>query len=260
MRSLSLCLLMLVACNSTPDTLEGQVVDVWGNPVEGATVMVLGGSEQQLTGSDGRYVLPRIEGSIVVKTGRKGFVQAQREVVVEPGQPAEAPLFELYPKPEEIGFFAVGAAGYKKLEARPVGQVGNALKQFLGLADPGEVVLETRRPRILYHNDKMRHDQIVRLGLQLRALRFVGEEQVPVLQGEATVSVNLYVDDGGVPITLEALGSRSDYLIVPKEDLEPGRSYALQTQGLLTGGPGGDTASFTALPEELRIAFPFTLR
>jgi hypothetical protein len=256
MRALSL--LMLVACNPVPDTLEGQVVDVWGNPVEGATVMVVGGSEQQLTTADGRYVLPRSEGSIVVKTGRKGFVQDQREIVVEPGERADGPLFELYPKPEETGFYAVGAASYKELEARPVRQVGNTLKQFIGLADPGEVVLETRRPRILYHNDKIRHDQILRLGLQLRALRFVGEEQLPDLQGDTSVPVNLYVDDGGVPITIEALGSRSDYLIVPKEDLEPGRAYALQQEGLLTGSPA--STEFAALPEKLRIAFPFTLR
>lgn len=258
--------LLLLGCNPVADTLEGQVVDVWGNPIEGATVMVVGGSEQQLTGADGRYSLPRTEGTLVVKTGKRGYVQDHREVVVAPGEPAHGPLFELYKKPDETGLFAVGAADYVPLEARPVRQVGNQLRQFIGLADLGDVVLETRTPRFLYHNDKMRHDQIVRLGLQLRTLRFVGEEKVPGLQGEATVAVNLYVDDGGVAIDLLPLGSRSDYLIVPREELEPGRSYALQTQGLLTGGPGasaggaGGNAGFATLPEELRIAFPFTIR
>ena len=58
---MSVLLLGLLACG-TPPTIQGKVVDIWGNPVEGATVMMVGQSARQMTDAEGRYQLPVVAG------------------------------------------------------------------------------------------------------------------------------------------------------------------------------------------------------
>lgn len=239
-------------CETVPDTIEGKVVDVWGNPIEGATVMVVGGEERPLTDADGRYTLPRVDGTMQIKAGRKGFIQDHMEIEVKAGQAATGPLFELYPKPEAPGFYAVAVGKYLQLEPKPVKSVGNALRQFRGVADLGGVVLDTERPRIVFHTE-LRQDEIVRLGLALRRLELVGDAEIPGPVGTAVVPVHLYVDKGDIPLDVVPLRSRSDYLLTPKAPLQRESAYALQTQTLLTL----DDAAFAAIPDELRVVFPF---
>jgi hypothetical protein len=252
---LALLPLVLFACNPTPSTLEGQVVDVWGNPIEGATVMIVGGTERPLTAPDGRYRLPREAGPIELKAGKKGYIQDQLGVEIPASGEAKGPLFELYPKPDAPGFYGVGTLAYKKIEPEAVKIVGNALKEFRGLADPGEVVLETDTPRIVYHNE-IRLDEIVRLKLTMHKMKLIGETEIPGPMGNTKVAVNLFVDDGNVPMEVTPLRSRTDYLIVPTQPLERDRVYVLQTEDLLTT----DTARFSAIAEELRVVYPFTIR
>lgn len=254
-RVLPLVLALAVGCETVPETIEGKVVDIWGNPIEGATVMVVGGAERPLTDADGRYVLPRAEGLLQIKAGRLGFIQDHREIEVKPGEAATGPLFELFPKPEKGGFYAVAVGKYVEIEPKPVKNVGNALQQFRGVADLGGVVLETEKPRIVFHTE-LRQDEIVRLGLALRKLELVGEAEIPGPVGPAKVQVNLYVDKGDVPLEVVPLRSRTDYLLTPKEPLPHDAAYALVTQSLLTV----DDPAFNAVPEELRVVFPFDLR
>ncbi|MEZ4235430.1 MAG: carboxypeptidase-like regulatory domain-containing protein [Myxococcota bacterium] len=250
-----LCLLGLVACNPVPDTIDGQVVDIWGVPIDGATVLVVDGNERQITGPDGRFSLPRTDGTLTIKTGCKGYVQDQRDITVEAGKPVEPPLFELYPKPEETGFYAVGTTEYKRLQARSVTQKANALTQFVGLEDPGDVTLETRRPRILYHNDKMRHDQIQRSSPQMRRL------EVPLRAGDAGTAGRHAGERQPVrrrrwPTSRRSSAAAPTTSSAPRGP-RPG-VYALQTQGLLSSGDGGET--FATPPKELRVAFPINVK
>jgi hypothetical protein len=128
----SLLLLLPAACDTTTQMIEGKVVDIWGNPIEGATVMVVGGTERPLTDADGRYRIAKTTGPLQVKAGRKGYIQDHEEFEVKPGEDVAGPLFELFPKPEEAGFFVVGAGKYVKLAPSTVYSVGNALAQFRG--------------------------------------------------------------------------------------------------------------------------------
>ncbi|MEQ1568618.1 MAG: carboxypeptidase-like regulatory domain-containing protein [Myxococcota bacterium] len=247
-------LMLSVGCGST-ERIEGKVVDVWGNPISGATVMVVGGSERPMTDANGRYAIARADGRMEMKAGCKGYIQEHRELVVEPGdrQP-QGPLFELYPKPEAAGFYVVGTGRYAELEAQPVKFVGNALQQFRGIADHGEVTVESGRPRIVFHTD-LREDEILRLGLELHQLKYAAQETIPGPVGTAEITVNLWVDGGKRGVDLVPLRSKTDYLLTPTEVLEPG-TYVLETQGLLSGSP----EAFAQIPEELRLVFPFEVR
>ncbi|MEQ1503401.1 MAG: carboxypeptidase-like regulatory domain-containing protein [Myxococcota bacterium] len=256
MRPLLLLPLSLWGCETAPETIEGKVVDIWGNPIEGATVMVVGGTERPLTDADGRYRIPRAVGPIQVKAGRKGFIQDHREFEVKEGEPATGPLFELFPKPDDAGFYVVATGRYVKLEPRPVKSVGNALQQFRGVDAIGEAVVETEKPRVVFHTD-LRQDEIMRLGLELHRLEFVQEASIPGPVGSATVAVKLFVDKIDVPVEFEPLRSKTDYLLTPKEPLEPG-VYALQTQELLSADASKE--AFEAIPPELRVVFPFEVR
>jgi hypothetical protein len=247
--------LLLAACNST-EMVEGKVVDIWGNPIEGATVMVVGGDERPLTDREGRYRLARIEGTHVVKAGRKGYIQDHHDLVVTPGQPAEGPLFELYPKPEERGIFAVGAGQYVPLSPVKVHATGSVIQTLRGVEAIGDGRVETANPRFVYHTD-LREDEILRLGLELRRLVWTREADVTGPMGPTRVSVNLWIDGGAVPMEITPLRSKTDYLLTVGEPLVEGEAYAFQMQDLLT--PGAEE-QFERIHEDLRVVYPFEMR
>ena len=60
--TVSILTLLLCACGGGTQ-LKGQVVDIWGNPIEGATVKIEGQSERPMTDSSGWFNLPNITGS-----------------------------------------------------------------------------------------------------------------------------------------------------------------------------------------------------
>lgn len=247
-------LLSLAACEST-SMIEGKVVDIWGNPIEGATVMVVGGTERPLTDADGRYRIARTEGELQIKAGRKGYIQDHQELEVAEGELPDGPTFELYPKPEKPGFYLVTTGRYVQLDQKTVHSVGNTLASLRGVRALGEAESESEQPRFVFHTE-LRTDEIMRLGLELHRLAYVEEREMAGPIGRTAVGVNLYVDDGEIPIEIVPLRSRTDYLVVPKEPLAPG-AYAFQTQDLLSPG---ESDRFEEIPEELRVVFPFAVR
>jgi hypothetical protein len=218
--------------------------------------MVVGGTERPMTDPDGRYRIARVDGTLDMKAGCKGYIQDHKSFTVEPGDKNPAgPVFELFPKPEEPGFYVVATGKYERLQPAVVRSVGNALQQFRGIADHGDVSLENTKPRIVFHTDDLREDEILRLGLTLRMLAFKAAASIPGPVGNTDVTVNLWVDEGGRETELLPLRSKTDYVVTPKEPL-PAGTYALETQGLLSGPPEG----FAQIPEELRLVFPFEVR
>jgi hypothetical protein len=247
--------LLLLACGEPP-VIEGRVLDVWGDPIEGATVMVVGGTERPLTDASGRYKLARAEGKFTVKAGRKGFIQDQLEFEVLPGQePGPGPLFQLYPKPEKPGFYAITPGKYLPLDEKVVLSVGNTLRAFRGVQSLGGAEVEVENPRILFHTE-LRTDEILRLGLELHRLEYVDHAELQGPMGSTDVGVKLYVDSVEIPIDIVPLRSKTDYLVVPKEKLEPG-GYAFQTQELLSPS---ETDRFDEIPDELRVVYALSVR
>src|SRR5690606_20162720 len=95
-------LVLLAECEQAP-TLEGQVVDVWGNPVADATVVIEGQPGRPTTDAYGNFTLPLIVGKHKLKAGREGYIQEHLDLEVGEGQPPPNPVLHLYPKPEEPG-------------------------------------------------------------------------------------------------------------------------------------------------------------
>ncbi len=252
---MSVLLLGLLACG-TPPTIEGKVVDIWGNPVEGATVMMVGQSARPLTDSEGRYQLPVIVGEHELKAGRKGYVQAHATLSVAEGQVPSGPVFELYPRPEQPGFFAVGQGQYVSLASEPVETVGNELRSYRGLRQKGDASLSAQDFKEFLFHTELTEDEVLRLDVQLRRLEYRPEGEVPGPLRPTKIKVGLYTDAGEVPVEVERMKSRTDYRIIPKEPLEPG-VYAFQTQHLLDSH---DPEGFQTLPDELRVVFPLDLR
>lgn len=246
----------LVGCQ-TAATLDGVVVDRWGNAVEGAMVVMVGNtSERPLSDADGRYSLKRAPGKHQFKAGREGFIQQHLDFSVTDDRNQRGPTFELYPKPAEPGFYVVGTTRYHKVAPERVRGVGNQLKTFYGIQSSGEAVAEGTQLEVVFHND-LKLDEIMRLGLKLHKLEYVTESALPGPLGSETMStVNLYISSETVDFDLSPMRSRTDYLITTKESLQPG-SYAFVTQELFHPR---DQESFMKIPDSLRVAFPITLR
>jgi hypothetical protein len=249
-------LFLLVGCGQDP-VLKGQVVDIWGQPVSGATVMIVGQANARIqTDNSGLYAMTRLPGSHEFKVGREGYIQQHAQFSVDPSNEQAGPTFQLYKKPAEVGFYIVGAADYDRLEAQTVHSVGNELKSFHGLKSAGDAGTEGTTIRVIYHND-LKMDELMRLGLELHKLNHVSETTFPgPLGSEMSADVNLWVSEGEVAVNIEPTASKTDYLITSKEPLKAG-TYAFHTQDLLTPK---DLEAFAQLPDALRVAFPFTVR
>jgi hypothetical protein len=246
-------LLLLLACSSPP-AIKGQVVDVWGEPVVGATVKMSGQPERPITDANGWFSLPVVVGTHVLKAGRKGYIQSDMEVVVGAEGAPPSPVFTLYPEPEEKGFHLVGSEGYITVPKQPVQAVGNLIKSYYGVKHIGDASIDGRAIRVVYHTS-LRMDQVHGLEPEIHKLEFQREAR---LEGAITeeVNLNLWTSDKPIDISITALPSGSDYLIEATEELDPG-AYALVTHKLFTPDSEED---YRSIAKPLRIAFPFELR
>lgn len=246
----------VAACSGEP-TLQGMVVDVWGNPVEGATVVVEGLPERPLTDSAGLFEVPMPPaGPLRLKAGREGYVQEHLEFTIpEDTAQLHRPVIELFPKPDDPGFYVVGISEYERLDAAAVQQVSNPVETVRGVVGSGPAAAVGPHLRVLFHTP-LKMDQVMRLNVQLHELALRNRMDMAGPLGMVPVDINLYTSVRRVPVEIRPLRSRHDYLIVSKIDLEPGL-YAFDTQGLLTAT---QAEMFNQVPEPLRVSYPFELR
>ena len=238
-----------IGCGSSEPTLAGRVVDVWGTPVTDATVIVVGQAERPFTDSNGRYTLNRQQGQWRIKVGKEGFVPVVSELNIEEDT-VDIPEITLWPQPTENGFYLLGDDRYIPLQPYPVTRKGNALKSHRGLTSLGNAILQNAPLQVLFHTD-LRPDQGHRLNPTLTSLKYLEEAELPSALG-ATVNVNLYVSDRDIPLNIETLPTRTDYLL-STGTLDEG-AYALSTQHLLSQMSAN---AFQDLPDELKVAWPF---
>ena len=246
---------LLAACTNPPAAYEGTVADHWGNPIEGATVNMEGQPERPLTDGDGHYSFSVVPGKHTIRAGKEGYIQSVVEVEIKEGEVPEGPVFKLHEKPESVGYYLIGTNKYERLEAQPVKAIGNDLKSHRGLKSVGDAQADTDL-QILFHTD-LKYDEILRLGLELHKLKFVKEGLLPGgEQKQQTVELNLYVSESEIPIEIEPIHSREDYIIRPKSAIGPGY-YAFQTQDLLDSN---DAKAFGQIPDELKQVYSFEYR
>lgn len=245
--------ILLLAC-ATPEAprFEGRVVDLWGHPIGGATVLLVGASARATSDGEGRFQLPREPGTWELKAGREGYIPNRVEVSVD-AETDRGPTLVLFPKPEKHGFYVVSSGRYVTLEPTDVTEVSTSLHHHRGLKTVGEVGLDGPEVRVLFHTD-LRPHELSLIDLELVRLDFVGETEVRGPLGAALVRVNLYQPEATLPYELEPLRSGEDWLL--EAQLEPG-FYAFQTQKMLQGM---SQEQFEQTPIELRRAWPFWVR
>ncbi|MFK7928137.1 MAG: carboxypeptidase regulatory-like domain-containing protein [Myxococcota bacterium] len=248
-------LLLLPACTTAPQ-IRGTVVDIWGDPVEGAMVKLEGLPDRPVTDSNGRFFLPYTVGTHTIKAGRAGYIQEDVQIEVPEDKSAvETPVLQLFPIPEAKGFHAIGSSSYVRLEAKPIRALGNSIKSLYGLQEAGGASIDSETLQIVYHGD-LRYDQLVGLDVTLHMLDFVETAELVSITTQE-VPLNLYTAGEAIPMSLSRLRSRNDYLFTPTQELERGRVYALTTDNLLTPM---DHESFQQIAPSLRLAFPIELR
>ena len=254
-RALLPVVLWLASCAREP-RLQGVVLDIWDNPVAGATVVMDDLPERPLTDRNGKFDLPYLPGKHKIKAGHQAYVQEHQEVEVPP-DPAtsEKILFHLYKKPERAGFYVVSTADYVQLEPQHVVQKGGDVELVRGMERIGDSFVEGSKLKVLFHTP-LKTDQVHRLGLRLHKLSYVDSIDMTGPTEVEKVPVRLYVSDVEVPIQVTPLRSRHDYLIEAKDAL-PAGEYALDHQDLLAGK---DREAFQEIPEPVRKAYPITVR
>ncbi len=248
-------LLMLFACDQSP-VLKGRVVDIWNNPIEGATVLAAG--ERPLTDEHGVYTVGHVApGEYEFKAGKEGYVQDSAKVQIKEGDKV-GPTFRLYKKPASPGFYAITLGDYRRIEPVTVKSLGHASDIFYGIEPPDErIFLEGGDLRIVYRVD-LSLPELKRLGLKLRKLKFIESAEMSTVAGGAKtqVPINLFVADGEVPLEITPLKSKHHYVLTTKEKLAPG-VYALESQDLLAPA---DAEAWTRIPAKLRTVYPFTVK
>lgn len=238
-------------CSETP-MITGEVVDLWGNPVEGMQVAIKEIEPSFTTARNGTFALPMMPTATVTLT-RDGYLP--RTVTLEPPD-LQAPFqqtIEVIPKPESPGYYIVGEAGFLPLAAEPVVRTGTDLQTWQGIRSSGDVSAKAGDLRVLFHTP-LKLDQVARLDIELHKLAFIEETQVGTVDGAASVNVNLWVSDGKIPVAREAL-SGDDFYLYKADGLAAG-TYAFSSLQLLDAKNPG---AYDKAPPQVRKIHPFTL-
>lgn len=248
----------LLACSTTP-VVSGTVQDIWNNPIEGAMVQMEGNGNQQTTDAQGRFSfeLNNVNaGNLRFRAGHTDFIHDVEVLVYAPeidGENTAPVAFELYPKPIDKGFYAIGATEYSNLQSAELVDVKSTFKTVYGLARVNDVKLSTAKPQFVYHSS-LRKEEIKQINLGVYKLSFKEKEAMTGLTGDTEVELDLWLPEGkAVPFNLRSLDQEEMYLIEFSEDLEKG-VYAFSGRYI----EGKDNAA--KLPKELQVAYTFEVK
>ncbi len=244
---------LLVGCDS-PRMLEGQVVDIWGQPVADATVVIEGVVARYHADETGKFSIPTEAPVKRAMAGKDGYI---KEVADLPEIAEDADYdkltFTLYPEPEKPGFYAIGATAYISVPAQRIRMVATELRHFAGIRDIPTDAIPGAKPASFVFTSMLRPSELARMNLHLSKLSFVNKASVKGVLGPTDATVNLWIAESEVAFDLESLPSRDDYLISTRDKLGPG-VYAFHAQDVLNEE---DERVLMNLPKEMQVAFPF---
>ncbi|MCB9665866.1 MAG: carboxypeptidase regulatory-like domain-containing protein [Alphaproteobacteria bacterium] len=243
--------LHLAACTcSQPVVIVGQVIDLWGDPVEGATITVEEVDGTLTTDGEGTFTLPML-GDVMITIEKEGFVT--RTDPIEPLDTTKSwrEPFEIVPIPPQEGFHAIGPSGYDHLEGLAVRTVSGGTRTWRGVAAPSEVEVEGDPLRVIFRTS-LTEAQVEAAGIALHRLERVDKAEVPAIDGSTEVTVDLWVSAVTVPLQFLKLDDRT--WAMKSEELARG-TYALVTRNLLDPAAEG----FDELAPELRQVHAFTV-
>lgn len=248
-------LLLLLGCGRGVE-LEVTVVDLWSQPITGATV-VLDGSEVQraTTGGDGKATLEVEPGDVRVVVGKDGYIkEAHTITVLTNNDGAREVDFQLYPAPPRNGFYGVGATALVPADQVAVSVVATELSEVHGIKASPRGAMPRDATRFVYRSG-LRAEQIRQMDVRLSKLTFRDSTEAVGALGPTTVQLNLWVTERDVPYKVKSLNAPDHFLVV-SEPLSAG-VYAFHAQNILDGG---NTAALDELPEELRVAYLFEVK
>ena len=247
-------LALLAACGGRPD-VEGTIIDPWDKPVEGATVIMEGVVERQVTDAAGHFEFDSRDVQMNLLAGKDGYIKGVASVAPPPEDADELPPVQivLYPDPPEPGFYAIGTETYVQLRTETAEAIGTELETYTGISGVGTAQVPAGKPLRLVFSTGLRPHEISRLDLRLHRLNFIGHKVIKGALGDTEATVNLFVADGNVPFDLVGLQTRNDYLITSREPMTTG-FYAFDIEGVLSAH---DHALLDHLPRELRVAYPY---
>jgi hypothetical protein len=255
---LSTLLVTLAAC-SEPPKVSATVTDIWGRPVDGATVRLEGVTEQGTTDAAGLHVFTSSPGTHKVEAGKKGWIKAGAKVTIDENTKAPAEVrIELHKEPPRPGFYAVdhNKKDYTHLEASAIEVLGSEVGAYIGIVDEKDAELRGDKAVQFVFSSTAKATELSRLGLQLHRLEFIPKEQVTGVLGDQDVAVNMWVAKDPVEYDMVGLPSDDDYLIKVRGKLPKG-TYAFHTEGVLTSK---DKDALERTPKEMRVAYPFTVK
>jgi len=257
LRLLPLLLLFSAACTSDPE-IQLTVVDVWNNPVAGATVIQEGVTENITVDSNGKA-------SVAVKPGQVRLLASAPEhtqdlqisEIVEDVEPT-ALTFTLYPAPPHPGFYGVGQSEYDELELYKVDTVGSEMSVYHGIKDTPKSIMPkgTNAPHRFVFKTDLRKEEISRFNLKLSKLKFVESTVAKAVTGDVEVDLNLWVADTDANFEVKGLTAEDVYLLTTEKAL-PAGMYAFHAQNILNAT---SAVALERLPEELRVVYPFEVK
>ena len=248
----------LAACGGGPN-LDITVLDVWSQPVAGATVVLEGVTERITVDGKGRASTEVEPGSVRLSAGANGFIKDA--VVVEIDAEADETTkttLTLFPIPESPGFHGLGEQSYVKTIEAPITVIATELTTFHGIKDIPKAATLPRRGiahRFVYQTT-LREQELKRMDIHLSKLDF--KENAPVIgpMGEVEVDVNLWIPAQDIDYNVKTMEAQDNFLIVVSSELETG-VYAFHAQGILDAR---ESDALAKLPKEMKVVYAFEVR
>ncbi len=258
--TLLLGLFALSACKDDPRYLTGKVTDVFGQPIEGATILVEGWEGARATSDGaGAYQLEAVNTGVVkLVAGAEGFVKDFGSGAIPVDVEAEIPGidFSLWNKPEQPGFYAKGAGELVHLAASKVTATGTDLTELHGVRDIPDFSIALASADEYLFGSTLRSSEITQLNLKVFSLKFLEGTTIKGITGEEDIETKFWVADVERPFTLRSLYADDTFVIAPDEAFAAG-VYAFVSQDILVGTEPG---SLDKKPEEMRVVYPFEVK
>ena len=247
---------LLFAC-SDPVILSGEIKDIWGNAISGASIKMKGSDTEQLSDSSGQFSFslekePSEQTQYAFRADAEGFLYGTStfEFFPEDQRPdsaASSVSIELYKNLPNSGFYIIGEKDYEPVKAEKIKLYATELEQIIGIKDIGSSLL---RGNSMMFKSSLRQEQIKQLDLKLHRLEFQEKKLIKGVTGPQEIDLDLWLPKEEIAYVLKGLNEDSHFLI-EFEEIDPG-VYAFSSNGLLE-----NRSSQVSLPEEQREVFPF---